>query len=151
VSSTDGPIASALDQLRAVIGAALSDELPKLLGVIEEIRAELWQRVHHDAQPVELLDVREAAALLRLPRRRVFDLARGASWARRVGRRLLIDRRALLYDVQHGRLSKHVLASTLRNATQSLEQTHGPVSTAGRGPRRADSWAPVAGGQVERG
>ena len=151
MSATDGPIASALDQLRAVIGAAVSDELPKLLGELEEIRAELWRRVHHDAQPLELLDVGEAAALLRLPRRRVFDLARGASWARRVGRRLLIDRRALLYEVQHGRLSQHVKASALRNATQQREPTHGPVSTAGRGLRGADSWAPVAGGRIERG
>ena len=150
MSATDGPIASAFDQLRAVIGAALSDELPELLGMLEEIRAELWQRVHRDAQPVELLDVGEAAALLRLPRRRVFDLARGASWARRIGRRLLIDRRALLYDVQLGRLSQHVKASTLR-ATQQRESTHGPVSTAARAPRRADSWAPVAGGRLERG
>lgn len=147
-----GPIGQALADFRVIVGAATPDELPELLGELEAIRADLWLRVQREGPgPVELLDVAAAAALLRVPRRKLFDLARGATWAHRVGRRLLVDRRALLADVVRGRLAGHVTIQAARNATQAHEPTRDGLLRGSEAVSRAVSCSPVARNRGERG
>ncbi len=81
------------DLLRSIADAEPS-ALPALLGMIEEARGACWARLTAEAAKapeLKFLSVDEAADLARLPRRRVFSLARSAPWAARVGRRLLIE------------------------------------------------------------
>jgi len=79
--------------LRAVMEAS-PEELPALIGELEAARALAWRRLTEQAaapRELRLLSVDEASELARLPRRRLFSLARRAPWALRVGRRLLVE------------------------------------------------------------
>jgi hypothetical protein len=82
-------------------------DIPEVLGALAAVQARLTRRmVESAARPpqLRLLTADEAAALGRMPRRRVYSLARHAPWAVRVGRRLLVDeaafRRALTAQVR---------------------------------------------------
>lgn len=90
-----------LAALRAAImeaeAALPPDDVPDALGVLEAARARLLRRmVEAAARPreVRLLTVDEASDLARLPRRRIYSLSRGAAWAVRVGRKLLVEESA---------------------------------------------------------
>jgi len=123
------------EDLRRAIAAAASEDLPALLGEIEEARAEAWRRLHEEAmrpRELRLLSVDEASEIARLPRRRLFSLARRAPWAVRVGRRLLVEDGAFRRWLDSGR---HV-----RGAHESASEAPGKHS-----PRaaRARSRTPV--------
>jgi hypothetical protein len=105
-----------IDELHAVLHSTVRDlpdgDLVPALGALASTSAELTRRLVTAAAmavPVQLVEVAEAAAAARLPRRRVYSLARsaGATWCVRVSsRRVLVDLprflAALASDVRGG-------------------------------------------------
>ena len=86
-------------ELLAKVELAAEADLPVVLGALEQARARAWARLTAAASAApapKFLTVDEAAELARLPRRRIFSLARSKPWAKPVGRRLLIEERGFM-------------------------------------------------------
>ena len=84
-------------ELQAVLDAARSlapEELPRLLGDLETVRAIAWSRLSMPAPPTpqkprdELLDVKAAAAKLRLSPSYLYHNHKKFPFSRRIGRSL---------------------------------------------------------------
>lgn len=79
------------------MGAIVSDATAAALAAVERHLAPAAPIETHPVEPPEVMTVREVAALLRLNRKTIYDAAaRGELPSRRVGRRVLISRAALV-------------------------------------------------------
>ena len=77
------------------MGAVVTDATAAALAAVERHLAPV--AIVPTAEPPEVMTVREVAAFLRLDRKTVYDAAaRGELPARRVGRRLVVSRAALV-------------------------------------------------------
>ena len=87
---------AAFDAVKQVIRVASAEELPAILGQLEEVKAAAWARLVNPRAPkAEPKDEegfpkpQEAAAIAQVPPKRIYDWARGQRWARRPTRRCL--------------------------------------------------------------
>ena len=96
MSANDKPkLTDAIQVLEQAVVAVSLSELPVLLGVVEQIKAAGWMRIHTGSQNEhgndELLTVPQVAKKLKLGPYRVYELARqGALKAVRLGKRVRI-------------------------------------------------------------
>lgn len=122
-----------LSDIRGLVAQARAEELPRILAALEEARAEAWVRLTAEAarppEP-EYLTVEEACASARMPRRRLYSLARGAPWAVRVGRRLVVEKNSFVRWLhvrgrhEHARKGRRAV-SRMALASTRASQTHG--------------------------
>lgn len=98
---------------------AAAKEKDELLAVLSRhfgIGVALWLRLLNVSATgtstlnTEFLTVDETSEFLKLPKRRVRSLARGADWAPRIGQTIRIDRARLIVAIRSGRLGLHVPA-----------------------------------------
>ena len=89
---------SRLESILNVVRDCDPANLPMLLGVLEQARAEAWRRLstamvppppETKAPPERLLTPEEAAAIAQVPVRRLYGWAHGQEWAHRPSRRCL--------------------------------------------------------------
>lgn len=106
------------DVLQSVLKAAQElpvTELPRLLGELEECRCTAMVRLTMpspaQAQPDELLDVKEAARRLGTSADYLYRHSKDFSFTRRVGRKLLFAARGIEY---HIRQQCHIDSKTAR-------------------------------------
>jgi excisionase family DNA binding protein len=82
------------------------EHLPHLLGALEEIRTTAFARLiapaPSQAQPDELLDIREAARRLGVSKEYLYRNHPRLNFTRRVGRRVLFSAQGIEKYIQHG-------------------------------------------------
>jgi hypothetical protein len=111
VSTPENPIlhSAELEALRKRLSEIPSEQLPRLLGDLEVIRAMAWQRTAAPSPiqaPDQLLDAAAAAERLGVSKDYVYDHAEQFPFMQRMGRKMLFSARGIdRYIVGNGRLT----------------------------------------------